>query len=186
MSLKLVPAAGSRLEVKYYKIKLGAGKIPLLQLQIFGTCSQRHTMLTFTEVYILHLQWLLLLPYPSILPPLPWGHIVMSWVAVQSTGYASVQLSRQDNTANLSCRVLGNLLSLRVLRLIFSRQLIMFPVRLGWTGVGGLTDNRQWEDMGERHSRLSAWWPSVGGMHAGSDKGQTANCFLQFLLNANQ
>lgn len=62
----------------------------------------------------------------------------------------------------------------------------MFPVTLGWTSVGGLTDNRQWEDMGKRHSKLSAWWPSVGGMQAGSDKGQTANCLLQFLLNAKQ
>lgn len=62
----------------------------------------------------------------------------------------------------------------------------MFPVTLGWTSVGGLTDNRQWEDMGKRHRELSAWWPSVGGKQAGSDKGQTANCFLQFPLNANQ
>lgn len=62
----------------------------------------------------------------------------------------------------------------------------MFPVILGWACVGGLTDNRQWEGMGKRHRELSGWWPSVGGMQASSDKGQTANCFLQFLLNANQ
>ena len=52
--------------------------------------------------------------------------------------------------------------------------------------MGGLTDNRRWEDTVKRHSELSAQWPSVGGMQAGPDNGPTANRFLQFLLNANQ
>lgn len=131
--------------------------------------------------YISHLSYFFLIPLSHHRSPgaTLWTH----GVAVQSTGYASVQLSRQDNEAlarctNLSCRLLVDLLSLRVLRLIFFQQLIMFPVTLGWTSVGGLTENRQLEDMGKRHSKLSALWPCVGGIQAGSDKGQTANCFL--------
>lgn len=77
-SLKLLPAAGSTPEVKHYKIKYRAGKIPLLQHKSLVHVLSTIPCLTFTEIYILHLQSLLFLPYSSVPPPLPWGHIVNS------------------------------------------------------------------------------------------------------------
>lgn len=63
---------------------------------------------------------------------------------------------------------------------LFCKRLV-FLVTLRWTSVGGFTDNSKWEDTGKRLGELSARWPSVGGVHAGSDRARLLTVSSTFL-----
>lgn len=152
------------------------GKIPLFPAaSLCWTLSDLHTG-SFSWL----LQFLLFCSDPSVLPSLLQEHVA------NSQGHCpKLRVGR--------AAPLWGWVNRRVLKafepLAFSTCLkvrLMFPVTLGWTSVGGLTDNRHTWDIRKRHCELSAQWPSVGVIQTGSDKGPTTNCFLQFLLNANE
>lgn len=108
----------------------------------------------------------------------------MAREAVRRKGYVWEEhnLRHKLHRQTLSCRafvwLVFFLACLWVASFFFSVQL-MFPVGPGWTVVGGWADNRLWETWEKDTLSFQRWWPSVGGFAAGSDKGQTANCFFR-------
>lgn len=88
--------------------------------------------------------------YPSVPPSLT---LRTAWELVGSLSRRIVKVHQRDCQARSHSVGQMNRLVLRafgplcVRRSIFLRRLIMFLVTLGWTSVGGLTDNRQWHDM---------------------------------------